>query len=443
MGFFSKLMKNPIVQMALPMMLTGGATSLFSGTGLLGGSKLGLGLGSMFSGMNPMMANALKQSMLGYGTAALTGAKKPGKAAMYSGLASIPFSYMSAANAANTYNKLYGGEKTGVLKPGTGTTVKEWGIRKPLDFAGPKWLDNAAAEKAKIPFIKDSIRGKGAWDKPWADYWGKPKVVGSTPYTVDMRGGPGRPMYSTAQTIRPEDVASIVEGRGGKSMQFAGNVPKSMTELTVNKKIPAVYSNIGDPIKKVTAADVLLGKDNTKDIVNAFASPDGTELVDIPYDLDADIFTKFDPETGQSKMDMLGTLGPVGLGLLGEYVETEDERNKKEWEKNKERRRKELAWMYGVDPSMIEGEMDNPWNTGAFMNSGGIASLDMDLGGDVSGPGTGVSDSIDAKLSDGEFVMTAKAVENLGGGDRYEGARKMYDMMNMLDPESETMKEVV
>jgi len=39
--------------------------------------------------------------------------------------------------------------------------------------------------------------------------------------------------------------------------------------------------------------------------------------------------------------------------------------------------------------------------------------------------------------------MTAKAVENFGNGDRYEGARKMYDMMNMLDPESETMQEVV
>ena len=39
--------------------------------------------------------------------------------------------------------------------------------------------------------------------------------------------------------------------------------------------------------------------------------------------------------------------------------------------------------------------------------------------------------------------MTAKAVENLGGGDRYAGARKMYDLMNVLDPESETMSEVI
>ena len=98
--------------------------------------------------------------------------------------------------------------------------------------------------------------------------------------------------------------------------------------------------------------------------------------------------------------------------------------------------------MYGVPEDMIEGEMSNPWDTGVGLwNKGGIASLQN--GGDVNGPGTGTSDSIDAKLSDGEFVMTAKAVENLGGGDRYEGARQMYGMMNMLDPESETIEEVV
>jgi len=34
--------------------------------------------------------------------------------------------------------------------------------------------------------------------------------------------------------------------------------------------------------------------------------------------------------------------------------------------------------------------------------------------GEVEGPGTGVSDSIPARLSDGEFVFTAKSVEQIG-----------------------------
>jgi len=53
--------------------------------------------------------------------------------------------------------------------------------------------------------------------------------------------------------------------------------------------------------------------------------------------------------------------------------------------------------------------------------------------GEISGPGTGTSDSIPAMLSDGEFVMTAKAVKGAGNGDRMEGARKMYQMMDQLE----------
>ena len=54
-------------------------------------------------------------------------------------------------------------------------------------------------------------------------------------------------------------------------------------------------------------------------------------------------------------------------------------------------------------------------------------------GGEIVGPGTGTSDSIPARLSDGEFVMTAKAVRNAGNGDRDVGAARMYDMMNRFE----------
>ena len=66
-----------------------------------------------------------------------------------------------------------------------------------------------------------------------------------------------------------------------------------------------------------------------------------------------------------------------------------------------------------------------------------------EAGGEVSGPGGPKDDAINAKLSDGEFVMTAKAVENFGNGSRMEGAKKMYKMMNALDPESEKPSEAM
>lgn len=66
----------------------------------------------------------------------------------------------------------------------------------------------------------------------------------------------------------------------------------------------------------------------------------------------------------------------------------------------------------------------------------------MRYGGESMGPGTGTSDDVPAMLSDGEFVVTAKAVEQLGGGDRMEGAKRMYSMMNSLDPASQKPGEM-
>ena len=54
-------------------------------------------------------------------------------------------------------------------------------------------------------------------------------------------------------------------------------------------------------------------------------------------------------------------------------------------------------------------------------------------GGEVVGPGSGTSDSIPARLSDGEFVMTADAVRNAGNGNRNLGAARMYDMMSRFE----------
>jgi len=63
----------------------------------------------------------------------------------------------------------------------------------------------------------------------------------------------------------------------------------------------------------------------------------------------------------------------------------------------------------------------------------GIGSMRVKAGGAINGPGTGTSDSIPARLSDGEFVMTAKAVRGAGDGDRRAGAAKMYELMHHFE----------
>lgn len=66
-------------------------------------------------------------------------------------------------------------------------------------------------------------------------------------------------------------------------------------------------------------------------------------------------------------------------------------------------------------------------------------------GGYIEGPGTGRSDSVpariyqggrpvqEARLSDGEFVMTERAVRGAGDGDRAKGAARMYRMMREFE----------
>jgi len=89
-----------------------------------------------------------------------------------------------------------------------------------------------------------------------------------------------------------------------------------------------------------------------------------------------------------------------------------------------------IPLLYGQDPRAMM-DYGNPQG----MASGGEMQM-KDFprkNGPIDGPGTGTSDSIPAMLSDGEFVFTAKAVRNAGGGSRRKGAARMYKMMKMLE----------
>jgi len=99
--------------------------------------------------------------------------------------------------------------------------------------------------------------------------------------------------------------------------------------------------------------------------------------------------------------------------------------------------------------TMFGPQSNTDWNyltAGAqrFMNMGGIATLAQGgyprRTGQISGPGTEKSDSIPAMLSDGEFVLTAKAVRGAdptGKGSRRAGAKQMYKLMHQLEKNSE------
>lgn len=90
-----------------------------------------------------------------------------------------------------------------------------------------------------------------------------------------------------------------------------------------------------------------------------------------------------------------------------------------------------LPNMYQVPRTYAQGGAVNPMAPRPFKH-GGETHYPRKTG-PINGPGTGTSDSIPAMLSDGEFVMTARAVRNAGGGSRRKGARRMYKLMKMLE----------
>lgn len=107
-------------------------------------------------------------------------------------------------------------------------------------------------------------------------------------------------------------------------------------------------------------------------------------------------------------------------------------------------------WQTPVSNNVIHGVSDTGVNpmTGEMTNfaDGGLSDAQYNLGGYsdggrlLRGPGDGVSDSIPAvigkkqpaRLADGEFVVPARIVSELGNGSTEAGARKLYAMMDRI-----------
>ena len=92
-----------------------------------------------------------------------------------------------------------------------------------------------------------------------------------------------------------------------------------------------------------------------------------------------------------------------------------------------------------VDYDTIPSPTDKPegFADGGLMNlkMGGMP-VEMDLrakGGFVPIGKRERADDVPARLSKNEFVFTAKAVRNAGGGDIRKGAKRMYQIMNQLE----------
>jgi hypothetical protein len=139
-------------------------------------------------------------------------------------------------------------------------------------------------------------------------------------------------------------------------------------------------------------------------------------------------------------------MDPVTKRMVDVVTATDDEKNKptttpdkgKEWTWSKDKKQ----WLQTdvVTPTQEVGDRAR----GGAINyaTGGLGSLGgySDGGQLLRGGGDGVSDSIPAsiggrqpaRLADGEFVVPARIVSELGNGSTEAGARRLYQMMDRV-----------
>jgi hypothetical protein len=114
---------------------------------------------------------------------------------------------------------------------------------------------------------------------------------------------------------------------------------------------------------------------------------------------------------------------------------------KKLADKDKDKVAADAAKVATIDPGAAGG-LKQSYAAGGYA-MGGLGNLGgySDGGRLLKGPGDGVSDSIPAsigakkqpaRLADGEFVVPARIVSELGNGSTEAGARKLYAMMDRV-----------
>ena len=377
------------------------------------GSLLG-GYGSKFGAMPALLKAPVTGGLTSYGLAKLMGQKNPEKAALYGALSSLPFAYMKANAFANQLDGKGGISAFDVLTQPGGT-----------DFTIPTGMENP--------------RMTGYSNPPVVDYQGGPPnrniYTGGYGDRFPTYSQAGNPTYKTMPGMDFEDFLRNQTARKG----ILGNeIAAGSFDLRAAMPLLAGYTG-GQPDEDQVREEMRRRekermKQMYEDMTNPYYSYVPSEFEFTPYADGGEVKGYANGGAGMMDEENINVekivQGPGYEGIedldIFEEASVDDRRGI-----GVDEMRGHLLDGYGnIDPADIM-KMDDDAIREIFEE---INSKYMygNAGGEVSGPGGPKEDKIPAMLSDGEFVVTAKAVENLGGGDRYAGAKRMYDMMRIL-----------
>ena len=272
---------------------------------------------------------------------------------------------------------IFGPRGTGTLFQGLARTDPTFGKQNKFFGEGTDW------QKSVFPSYESTPAGTLASKAPAST---EPKYITKTIYNPNS-GLSEEVMFPNPDHIPPVAAPVAEAGTGAKQGWLAGIVGEKGADA-IGQAIPAFG----------TAALVYYLSEDEQSTADQLAQLDAANPRRVAFDQWQNIADKDSPEARALKAQWYGQPSYTGT---------------------------QLASSFGANPlvGITPGTLGSP--------GGGIATVAA--GGEIMGPGTGTSDSIPARLSDGEFVMTAEAVRNAGGGNRALGAARMYDMMNRFE----------
>ena len=297
----------------------------------------------------------------------------------------------------------------------------------------------ALAAKA-LPFIKGAATAKAAYDA-----FKGPKGTGQTAANTQAQKQLNEYTQGVLRDVGQSQAFAIPQTL--RDMVAAGDISKATSFLPQGQGIAGLnfayqgmpnqmYANYQTPEKfgeRLAPFGMPLGE--------AMPTPQIGGIADLPTEVDEGIGV--DVDVDQETLDdiVAEVRANLDLPVVGSYEDMVPKPIPKPPKGNIGRQQKIKRENKAALERWEEGKRQFEEATNQF-RYGGIAMLseggEMDfprMNGPISGPGTETSDDIPAMLSDGEFVVNAKAVRGVGklGGankskadQRREGAKMMY-----------------
>ena len=323
----------------------------------------------------------------------------------------------TALPTADTFTPAVVGPNQGFSAPGATSSVTNPAAALAPQMAPPV----SAAPVTGDPFVGD-LQGL------------QPDVLPEAAATVSSPL-PGDTLNLPTEVPLEQGFVSPVPPPPASVTQFA---PTFAPEVVTRQGIGQIFSNIGqtaqdaggklkdfflpDIVKPIDLASKALGMPGatTEELLQKFSLADVNAALDLAGktiklgQMNPSALRRFGP---------LAALGTAGLAATGAFDEEEVPPDEDpfgfDFQTGFDLLR-DNPNIYGLGPTTT-----NPYK----IAKGGQVDNFPRKSGAIAGPGTGTSDDIPAMLSDGEFVMTAKAVRGAGNGSRRKGVRKMYQIM--------------